>query len=66
VDTADTERRKRRWGFCLVEFGTHRPSGGQLVCRLNEGRVALVGGGEQLFGIVGQRQCPIVYAQHAP
>jgi hypothetical protein len=26
----------------------------------------LVGGGEQLFGIVGQRQCPIVYAQHAP
>ena len=66
ADTVDTERRKRRWGFCLVELGTHRRSGGQLVRRLNEGGVALVGGCEQLFGVVGKRQCSIVYAQHAP
>jgi hypothetical protein len=64
VDTVDTNRRKRRWDFCLVEFGTNRLSGGQLVCRLNEDRVALVGGVEQLFGVLGKHQRSIVYAQH--
>src|SRR5262245_44981901 len=66
ADTVDTERGKRRRDFCLVEFGTHVRSGGQLVRRLNEGRVTLVGGCEQSFGIVSKSQCPIAYAQNAP
>ena len=66
ADTVDTERRQRRWRS--VWSSSERIAGvaANVSAASNEVRIALVGGGEQVFGVIGKRQRSVVYAQHAP